>query len=131
MSSLGSREMDWLELSPKEKKKLTRISCEIREREEQLVAKKRAWVEKHLAAMDEALWGQTSHPLTGIWHSILRENVCQHLVVMMNPGPRLGGVNFLLFFYKMKFHHSLVIQIYGFMLGRFQDINENENSRIN
>ena len=86
MSSLGSREMDWSELSPKERKKLTRISREIREREEQLVAKKRAWVEKHLAAMDEALWGQTSHPLTGIWDSVLKKIVREHLEVMA-PGP--------------------------------------------
>ena len=91
MSSLGSREMDWLELSPKEKKKLTRISCEIREREEQLVAKKRAWVEKHLAAMDETLWGQTSHPLTGIWDPVLKKIVHEHLVEMA-PGPKLRGV---------------------------------------
>ena len=46
--------MDWSKLFPKERKKLKRIS-----------------LEKNLAAMDEALWGQTSHPLTGIWDSVL------------------------------------------------------------
>ena len=91
MSSQGSREMGWLELSPKERKKLKRISREIREREEQLVAKKRVWVKKHLTAMDEALWGQTSHPLTGIWDSVLKKIVREHLVVMA-PGPSLGEV---------------------------------------
>ena len=95
LSSQGSREMGWLKLSPKERKKLKRIA---REREEQLVAKKRVWVKKHLTAMDEALWGQTSHPLTGIWDSDLKNIVREHLVVIA-PRSRLGAVKISFSFY--------------------------------